>query len=233
MNLILLSPSKEMNDQQGTLSVNWSTNSYQVATALQSLSLDDIQKQFHLSDKLALQTFHHHQHLFDKQALPAYLAYQGLAFRQIDWSNIQLDYAQKHLAILSALYGLVRPLDPINSYRLDLKIPLKIQRTSLKSYWQKRISQALEEQRIYNLASKEFFDLVNLPPQQIVQVNFYQDASLTKKAPSATCKKLRGALANHLLQTQSFSWDTFACFTFDQYQLNTTKSQKNHLIYHR
>ena len=136
MNLILLSPSKEMNDQQGTLSVNWSTNSYQVATALQSLSLDDIQKQFHLSDKLALQTFHHHQHLFDKQALPAYLAYQGLAFRQIDWSNIQLDYAQKHLAILSALYGLVRPLDPINSYRLDLKIPLKIQRTSLKSYWQ-------------------------------------------------------------------------------------------------
>ena len=231
MSVIILSPSKEMNRQPGHLPPTLGPLSQTIRKALSDLSLEEIAQYFKVSSDLAQTIQADIQAVEAPTAKAAYLTYQGLAFRQIDWSAISLDYAQDHLRILSAFYGVLSPRTAINPYRLDFNTRLKVADRSLKSLWQPAYQAALQGERVYNLASQEFASLLDPDQMDLITIRFYQDPDQEKKAPSATAKKLRGSLANHLLQQEDFSETTFKSFTAEGYQLVDFDPHHGHIHY--
>jgi len=121
-------------------------------------------------------------------------------------------FAQDHLRILSGLYGVLRPLDAIQPYRLEMGSRLKTSRgTSLYQYWGDRISGALNLQAkklgtdiVINCASKEYFgavDLAALKPT-VVTPCFLEDRPSGPKTISFFAKKARGAMARFVIQNR-------------------------------
>lgn len=218
MTQIIFSPCKEMNQINGENKFKPTHETKNIITQLQKLSQPDICKLFKVSDDKAQEVFQYYQDLQSPKASPAYQVYQGLSYRQIQWQEIDLSYAQEHLRILSALYGPIGPLEPIHPYRLDFTTTIKVKSKSLKNLWKPIINQTFKGQTVINLASKEFSSLITDPSIQLINFEFFQDTDLKKKAPTATCKKLRGSLVNHLLTHQDTSDACIKSYTCDGYQ---------------
>lgn len=215
---LILSPSKEMNAVPGQQAIHLNTISQQVQKTLQNLDRSQLAYYYKINDKLLKRVKEYHENLNQTQAKAAYLTYQGLAFRQIDWSQLDLNYANQHLRILSALYGPLKPTDPINPYRLDLQVPLKIQNQSLKTLWSPYVNRYFNDATVYNLASQEFSQLISDKEIRVINIQFVHQSG--KKMASASAKKLRGQLANHLLLAKNFNEETFNTFLTDQAQVS-------------
>lgn len=215
-NIIIMSPSKEMVLEPGTQAlIDHFSLSQEIIQEIQTWPQATIAKKMSVNDSIAHQVFHFYQDINKKTAKPAYLTYSGLAFRQIAWSDLDLDYAKEHLNILSALYGPLSPLDPINPYRLDFSMGVKIGKTSIKTLWKDRFKDYFKDQTIYNLASKEFSDLLDPNSCLLISIEFLKANG--KPHPSATAKKLRGQVANQLLKAQSFEAEVFKGFLTDDF----------------
>ncbi|MDO9593153.1 MAG: YaaA family protein, partial [Erysipelotrichaceae bacterium] len=123
--LVLLSPTKTMKKMayKGKSSVPFfEDHATMIANQFQPLDVRQLQMWYNVSDNIAQQAYSNWQ-TFDTQSKTiALLAYQGEAFRNLDATTLtrpQIEKVNKHLRILSALYGILRPLDEIVSYRLD------------------------------------------------------------------------------------------------------------------
>ena len=214
---IIFSPCKEMLAKKGQEQPVLSALTLEIIDKIEHLTEAQLQELFKISPQLAQQVYRDYQQIKLHTALPAYQIYQGLAYRQIKWDKLDLSWADDHFIILSALYGPIQPLTPINPYRLDLTIPLKIEDTSLRSLWKAQVNQLLKKQTIINLASKEFASLIDPLQVRLINIEFYQDKKHNKKAPSAIAKKLRGCLAHHLMVNQSTQASVLENFTAFDY----------------
>ena len=134
--------------------------------------------------------------------------YQGLEAASLD--DDEMAFAQDHLRILSGLYGVLRPLDGIQPYRLEMGSRLKTERgKSLYDYWGDRIARALNEDAeatganaLVNCASQEYFgavdtDALKLP---VITPQFMEDKGGAPKIVSFYAKKARGAMARYIVQ---------------------------------
>jgi hypothetical protein len=144
---------------------------------------------------------------------PAALAFAGDTYQGLEAASLdteELLWAQKYLGILSGLYGLLRPLDAIQPYRLEMGSRLKNPRgKNLYEYWGDTISNALNDRAealgsdvLVNCASQEYFgavDLKALKPRVITPV-FMEDKNGTVKIVSFYAKKARGAMARYIIQ---------------------------------
>ena len=218
--IIILSPSKEMDFALGDQLPALDEAAKKILGALQRMSLEALAAQLQLSGEQARIIYDATQ----KAALPTAKAaadtYRGLAFRQMDRAILLSPFARDRVRILSALYGPIAPDAPINPYRLDFTKSLNVDGASLKSLQKKNFTDKLANSCIYNLASKEFSERIDKKQvAQWIDVEFYMDPSMKKRAPSATCKKLRGQLAAHLLAMESFEEKTFAAFRCDGFHL--------------
>ncbi|UPQ85007.1 YaaA family protein [Ignavigranum ruoffiae] len=209
-NYIILSPSKEMDASLGQQTAKKHDLTQAIQAKLKGLNRLEIAQLFQIQGDLLNQVETYFTKLDTDQAKSAYLTYQGLAFRQIDWSNLDLTYCDQHLRILSALYGPLKPSDPIHPYRLDLQVALTIQGKSLKALWRPIINNYFKGATIYNLASKEFSQLISSSDCEMIDIQFIKRTG--KNLPSSTTKKLRGQLAQHLLLAQNFDPETFNDF---------------------
>ncbi len=203
--LILLSPTKK----QKLYTHNTSTpllfddKKSNLVKKIQQYSLDDIQRRYKISDKLASDTHARFQNY--KEEATALFTYNGDAFSSMDPStltNEELAYANKHLRIFSALYGLLQPLNKISLYRLDMLTKLDI---NLYDYWSKSITDYLnqEEKTIINLASQEFSSIINFKDLKVPIINigfFNKDANGNLRVVSSHAKKARGAFARELIK---------------------------------
>ena len=144
---------------------------------------------------------------------PAALAFAGDTYQGLEAATLDDDalrYAQDHLRILSGLYGLLRPLDGIQAYRLEMGSRLKTRKgANLYAYWGGKLARALNEQAttvgakaLINCASVEYFsavdpDALNL---QIVTPQFFEDKPGGPKIVSFFAKKARGAMARFIVE---------------------------------
>lgn len=231
---IILSPSKEMAHTPGTLTPLISPKTQQLITHLSHYPVHELAHLLKISDKLAMEVYNDYQEMagFPPKAKAAYLTYQGIAFRQIDWDQLDLTYADKHLRILSALYGPLAPNQAIYPYRLDFNTPLRIGETSLKAFWRSDYQAYFRDCRVYNLASGEFSQHLKSDQCQKIDIDFYDYHRGPHQGPaSANAKKLRGRLAFHLLAERNFDPDTFASFDFMDYQLSQDSDFDRRIIY--
>lgn len=195
---ILLSPAKTFRRQPLPDVPAGQTPQYMETTELlheelKKLTVDQWQKQFKLSEKAAMENRARMNQ--PQPAAAALAAFHGEAFRNFQAETLSAEdwrYCEEHLRILSAYYGLLRPLDFIRPYRLD---PLdKAGTLTPLNLWKPILRQALDSEEVLILASQEYARMVDV--SDAVTVQFVKNG---RKAPSMEAKKLRGRMARQIV----------------------------------
>lgn len=182
-----------------------------LAEDLRSRSAWELEGLLKTNRDIAWQAFADYQ-AFDARlpGSPALLAYSGLCYRHLSpesFSSADLAFAQGRLYILSALYGLLGPMDGILPHRLELQIPYRYEGRSLYRYWGGRICRALfsEKEPAVNLASAEYARLVSPFLQKedaLISVCFCSVRRGKRTVIPTFAKMARGAMARFIIQNR-------------------------------
>jgi cytoplasmic iron level regulating protein YaaA (DUF328/UPF0246 family) len=158
--------------------------------------------------------------------------YQGLDARSLDAAA--LDWAQTHLRILSGLYGLLRPLDRIQPYRLEMGTRLKTRRGgNLYDFWGDRISQQLNadaeglaDQTLVNLASQEYFGAIDARALKlpVVTCHFREARDGESRVIAFFAKRARGAMARFAAEEGIETASDLKAFDRDGYRFDPALS---------
>ena len=178
-----------------------------------------------------------------KQAL---LAFKGDVYIGLDaesYTERDFTFAQKNLRILSGLYGLLKPLDLIQPYRLEMGTRLKTgQGDNLYAFWGERIGKALateleghRNKTLVNLASNEYFKAVNTEhlPGRLITPVFKDYSNGTYKILSFFAKKARGSMASFIVRNRISKPDDLKAFDIDGYQFNDAFSCDDEWVFTR
>lgn len=178
-----------------------------------------------------------------KQAVFAFKGdvYTGLNAETM--SDIELEFAQRHLRILSGLYGWLRPLDLIQAHRLEMGTKLAVgKHENLYDYWQKKVvAQLLSELKhlqsnlIINLASNEYFDLIGhgLSGIQYVSPAFKEYKNGEYKMISFFAKKARGLMASFIIRNKIDQPEDLIAFDLEGYHFNASLSTPSKPVFTR
>ncbi|GGO68668.1 peroxide stress protein YaaA [Bowmanella pacifica] len=253
--LIVLSPAKNLDyDTPAHVSAFTQPDMLQPASELirvcRDLSPAQVGSLMHISDKLAhlnTERFHSWSVPFSPDnAKQAVLAFNGDVYGGLDAASLNaddLDYAQQHLRILSGLYGLLRPLDLMQPYRLEMGTKLANPKgKDLYQFWGERITlalnQALEAQGdnvLINLASTEYFKSVK--PKSLdgmIITPVFKDAKGGQyKVISFFAKKARGMMARFILQQRLTEVEQLKAFNLGGYQFSEAQSSATELVFLR
>ena len=177
----------------------------QIVKHMQGVSKEGLGKALKIKDTVLDEVYDFYQN-YDKEVEGmAALSYDGLSFKNFDYDGLSAEgkaFANTHVWIGSALYGLVAPNSGIKGYRLDLIDPvLKEEKTNLYAWWQPLVDAAVgEEDWILNLASKEYSKWINHP--KIVTIEFLEHRNDVWKQLSTSSKQMRGSLAHYICEHQ-------------------------------
>jgi len=178
-----------------------------------------------------------------KQALFAYNGdvYDGLQAK--DFSSSEIEFAQNHLQILSGLYGLLRPLDAIKPYRIDMGTSFATPKgANLYKFWGDRITDQLKKRIkesgsyvLVNLASQEYFSVVNTKKLKVrVITPTFKDMSNGKYAMiSFFAKRARGMMSRFIIQNSITDFEMLVGFDDGGYRFNHELSKGDNWVFTR
>jgi uncharacterized protein len=253
--LILLSPAKSLDYEAPLLTTKatlprLASHSGELIDELKALSPEAIAKLMHISPKLAelnharFQNYHpSFTAANSRQAILAFTGdvYQGMALA--DWSPADFAYAQQQIRILSGLYGVLRPLDRMQPYRLEMGTKFNNARgDNLYQFWGSTITELLNKDLkasdsglVVNLASNEYFSSVK-PKElkgQLVTPIFKDEKNGTYKIISFYAKKARGMMADFIVRNQAQAAEDLKAFNTGGYQFNAKASDANTPVFLR
>ncbi len=200
-------------------------------------SRNEIKKLMHVSDKIAdlnVERFKKFKAPFTPEnAKQAVLAFKGDVYTGLnveDFNARDLDFAQKHLRILSGLYGLLRPLDLMQAYRLEmgLKFPVK-KANNLYEFWDNKVTEKInsefkkqKESTLINLASNEYFKVIqkNNLDGTIVTPAFKEARDGGFKMIGIYAKKARGLMSRYIIKNRIKDPEELKDFNLDGYKFN-------------
>jgi len=167
--------------------------------------------------------------------------YQGLEAKTL--SDADMAYAQDHLRILSGLYGLLRPLDAVQPYRLEMGSRLKTRRgKSLYDYWGTTLSKALNDlgdaqntDILVNCASQEYFGAADTNSLKLNVINpvFMEVKDDRPRIVSFFAKRARGAMARHIIENRVIDMDALKSFNSGGYAYDADLSEANKPVFLR
>lgn len=180
---------------------------------------------------------------FDPKApgTPALLTYLGAAYRNMglaDFGPEDLAFAQEHLRIFSALYGMLRPLDGILPHRLGLKKDFSPGGQDLYAFWGGRLHKALYQtgELVVNLASMEYAKLVRphmRPGERMLTCRFLVDKPGGPRATVATVRAARGLIARFIVLNRVDDPEGLRDFDADGYRFAPAASSRDELVFVR
>ncbi|WOE40498.1 peroxide stress protein YaaA [Acinetobacter chinensis] len=253
--LALISPAKTL-DYETALPTDMHTlprlldQSQQLIDLSRKLSASDIAKLMTVSEKIAslnVERFRDWNSDFSfANARQAIFAFKGDVYTGLDaysLSEDELKFAQNHLRSLSGLYGLLRPLDLMMPYRLEMGIRLKNARgTNLYDFWEDRITQLINldlEQAgskvLVNIASDEYYKSVKEAKinAEIIKPVFLDQKNGKYKVISFYAKKARGLMARYIIQNRPEKAEDLKSFNTDGYYFDAESSLKGELVFKR
>lgn len=253
--LMVISPAKTL-DYTSALATKAFTQprfleqSSQLIEVLRQLNPNELAELMKLSDKLAglnvARFTEWHPDFTLENARQAILAFKGDVYTGLDaqtLSNADFEYAQQHLRILSGLYGVLRPLDLMQPYRLEMGTKLdNAQGKNLYEFWGSRITDSLNtclaENKatvLLNLASNEYFKAVQpkLLNATLINVDFKDLKNGQYKIISFYAKKARGIMARYVIQHKIDSVDALKDFSEQGYYYSAEQSKPEHLVFLR
>lgn len=225
-------------------------HSEQLIDQLREMSPRQISELMHLSDKLAALNAARfgswHADFDTDNAKQALLAFKGDVYTGLnasDFSEDDFEFAQQHLRMLSGLYGVLRPLDLMQPYRLEMGTKLANSRgKDLYAFWGERISQWLNEALaaqgddvLLNLASNEYFGAVkrNALNARIIDVDFKDLKNGQYKIISFYAKKARGLMSRYVIKERIEDPEQLKEFDYDGYRYSSDDSSPDHLVFLR
>lgn len=210
---------------------------------LERKSKKAIGKLMDISDKLAelnYQRYKEFQTPFTKHnARPAVYAFAGDVYTGLDAYSIpseKIDLLQDSLRILSGMYGMLRPLDLIQPYRLEMGTKLPVNRKKdLYSFWKKTLTETLddeleEDELFLNLASVEYFNAIDEKMLKVPVISpVFKDFKNGKlKIISFFAKKARGSMARFAIDNNVKTLDELKAFDYDGYGFSEQYTEKEH-----
>lgn len=199
--ILLFAPAKNMAPDDGYFgpltSPLFQQEVREIRTWLESLDVADLKAVHKVSDKLARQAYEQLHHPIP--ASPALLSYKGIAYQYMAphlFSDEMNAYVSKHLRILSAVYGYLRPFDAIVPYRLEMQAKTPFQ---LYSYWSERIAALIQDEPVVNLASEEYARVLRRHVD-LVDVRFCERDGDKLKEKGVYVKMARGAMVRWMAE---------------------------------
>lgn len=253
---VLISPAKTLNEEAENRDLPHSMpvftkESAEIASYMKTLKPADLKALMGISDKLAdlnQERFEKWQENFDVSVVKqSVLTFQGDVYQGLNAGTLSedsLDFAQKHLRILSGLYGILRPMDKMQPYRLEMgtKMPFNGFK-NLYDFWGSKITDYINEEQeklgssapLVNLASNEYFKVVK--PKQLnmeVITPVFKDFKTDKyKVISFFAKKARGLMARYIIENQITEVEKIKLFDVDGYSYNDNLSKGNEWVFTR
>jgi len=250
---IVISPAKSL-DYESKLPTKKYTqpqflaNAEVVHEAVKEKTPKELTELMHISDKLADLNWQRNQEwttpFTTKNARPAIYAFNGDVYTGFDAYTLpvaKLTKLQDSLRILSGLYGLLKPLDLIQPYRLEMGTQLQVgEQKNLYEYWKSKITQSLNEELsdgelFVNLASKEYFDAVDAKalnvPVIVPEFKDYKDGEL--RMVSFYAKKARGMMVRYIIDKNVKTLKGLKGFDYDGYRFDPKLSEGNTLVFTR
>ena len=215
---------------------------------LKKKSAKKLRELMHISDDLAklnVQRYQDFEEIFtNNNSKPAILTFDGDVYSGLDAKTLkksELNRAQKSIRILSGLYGLLRPFDLIQPYRLEMGTRLKNRRgTNLYKFWGDRITNQLIEDIedtnsacVLNLASKEYWKAVHEKklPVPVYHFDFLENRNGKYQFISFTAKKARGWMCRFMLQNRIQNPEELKAFEAEGYRFNADLSAPYRFVY--
>ncbi|MCE8538899.1 peroxide stress protein YaaA [Ruegeria pomeroyi] len=251
--LVVISPAKRLDWAERDIAATepaFQDDAVRLAKTARNLTLGDLKKLMGLSDDLARLNRDRFREFADAPSAdvtrPAALAFAGDTYQGLEAASLdpeEMDWAQQHLRILSGLYGLLRPLDAIQAYRLEMGSRLKTRRgTSLYDYWGDQLSRTLNAQAdeigtdvLVNCASQEYFGAVDPKALKLRVITpvFMEDKGGAPKIVSFYAKKARGAMARYIVQRRLTDPQALSEFDSGGYQFNAEMSEPDKPVFLR
>lgn len=250
---IVISPAKSLNFEKQLPTLNYTEPQFlKQATTIQNTlkkkKPNQLSELMNISEKLAELNWQRNQEWNPpfslENARQAIYAFDGDVYTGLDvygLANDKLAALQNKLRILSGLYGLLRPLDLMQAYRLEMGTSLPIgENKNLYEFWKKTITKSLNDELekgelFINLASNEYFSAVDVKTLKVPVITpefkDYKDGKL--KIISFFAKKARGMMLRFIIDTNAETMDDLKGFNYEGYAFDANLSKGNSLVFTR
>lgn len=208
---------------------------------LYNLEPVDIESIMKVNNKIAFNTFCNIKDFnIDKDKAHALNSYDGLVFKNIntkDFIEEDVSFANKHLRILSGLYGVLTPLTSIQPYRLEMGCKLSIDdKKDLYKFWKDKIYQELYKNNdtIINLASKEYSKTITpflTSKDKFINIDFLVFKNGKYKTVATLAKMARGQMVRYIIKNKIDNIESLKDFYFDIFSFNEHLSNETNLIF--
>ena len=253
--LVAISPAKTLDYETALPSKKSSqprltAESQKLISVMRDFSSEELQKLMGVSEKIAalnVERFRDWHIPFDAcNARPAVFAFKGDVYEGLQAYNLKtrdLEFAQKHIRILSGLYGVLRPLDLMQAYRLEMGTRLATPSgKNLYEFWGERVTDLLnqdlktqKQKVLINLASNEYFKAVNKPllDAEIITPQFLDWKNGQYKMISFFAKKARGMMSRYIIDNRLQGPDELKSFDVAGYSYSSELSAENEWVFVR
>ncbi|SHG51553.1 peroxide stress protein YaaA [Winogradskyella jejuensis] len=250
---LVLSPAKSL-DFESKLPTPKTTESCFLAEAerinklLKKKSPKALSKLMHISDNLGQLNYERNQEwslpFTRDNARPAMYAFNGDVYRGLDAYSIdmkKLDKVEDTVRIISGLYGILKPLDLIQPYRLEMGTKFPVGKNkNLYEFWRKKVTQALndeleDDELFLNLASNEYFKAIDTKAIKVpvIHVNFKEFKNGKYKTIAIFAKLARGLMTRYIIDTDAKTIEDIKGFNYDNYGFSEELSSDNELVFTR
>jgi len=243
---IIISPAKKLATDnfinKGT-SIQFLEETNYLVNELKTYSVSDIKSLMNLSDNLAQLNWQRFQNWNTKDVGQALFMFKGDVYQGLKaetLTQIELDFSQENLRILSGLYGLLKPKDLIYPYRLEMGTKLETKSgNNLYKFWENRLHQSLlselkNGEEVINLASEEYSKAIHLNKfsNPVIKPVFKDFINGKLKVNSFFAKKARGEMVNFIITNKIKKSESLRSFSNLGYQF-TEETEKGEFLFTR
>jgi cytoplasmic iron level regulating protein YaaA (DUF328/UPF0246 family) len=250
---LVISPAKSLN-YDSKLPTGFSSESCflneakELNTLLKKKSPKALSELMHISPKLGALNYERNQNwslpFSSENARQAIYAFDGDVYRGLDAYSIseeKLDILQDTVRIISGLYGLLKPLDLIQPYRLEMGTKFPVGKNkNLYEFWRKKITTALndelyEDELLVNLASQEYFKAIDAKALKtpLIHIDFKEFKNGQFKTIAIFSKRARGLMTRYIVDSNAQNVEDLKNFNTDRYILDDQLSTENKLVFTR
>jgi cytoplasmic iron level regulating protein YaaA (DUF328/UPF0246 family) len=219
-----------------------------VVDMLKKMKPKKIAETFSLSEKLAQLNYERYQELGSKENIKnsrqAIFTFDGEVYTGFDASSLdkkQFAFTQENVRILSGLYGVLKPFDLMEPYRLEMGSKVTIGKSkNLYAFWSEKVTQVINEDvkkstHLLNLASQEYFKVINQKAlvKPVMNFDFMELDKGELKNVSFFSKKARGLMARFVVDNKVNKVSSLKDFDYERYSLNLKLSSEEKLVFTR
>ena len=250
---LVISPAKSLNFES-QLPTGFSSEAYflneakQLNALLKNQSPKALSELMHISPKLSALNYERNQAwslpFTNENARQAIYAFSGDVYRGLDAYSIpqtRLERMQNTVRIISGLYGLLKPMDLIQAYRLEMgtKFPVG-KHKNLYEFWRQKVTESLndemqENELLVNLASQEYFKAIDTKVLKatVVHIDFREFKNGQYKTIAIFSKLARGLMTRHIIQNHVETLEDIKTFRAERYAFDANLSSENKLVFTR